>query len=366
MTYQRDFARRLRVGVVGLGGDAYRNVLPTLHYLPVQLTALCDIDPDLLARTALEYGIEETFTEAAELFGLRSLDAVLLCTGPRHHPELAMAAMSAGLHVWMEKPPAMRAVSVQSMIAARGDRICAVGFKKAYMPAARKAQELLANPDFGTLRSLLAVYPVTIPRHGAVALQFPKESSFLSVGCHPLSLMVALGGPVESVTTLRGPGEEAVGVVVLHFANGAIGNFHLAGGSPALLARERYDLYGDGGVISIENSVKIAYHRGVPFDYGSQRDFTAPGLDSGSVVWESSNAQGTLENTSLFVQGMYGELLDFCNAVLEGREVKVGTLEFALHVMQIYEAAMLSEGQPMTIPLEMNLTPRNLHPWEMR
>jgi predicted dehydrogenase len=82
MTYQRDFMQKLRVGVVGLGRHAYRNVLPTLHYLPVELAALCDVDANLLARTAAEYRVEATYTDAVRMFAEAPLDAVLLCTGP--------------------------------------------------------------------------------------------------------------------------------------------------------------------------------------------------------------------------------------------------------------------------------------------
>jgi predicted dehydrogenase len=346
MTYQRDFEKKLRVGVVGLGGHAYRNVLPTLHYLPVDLAALCDVDAERLACTEAEYRTGAAFTDAGVMFQQADLDAVLLCTGPRSHPALALQAFAAGLDVWMEKPPAMRAAQVEALLAARGGRICAVGFKKAYMPAARKARELLALPAFGALQSMLGVYRVTIPRDGARWLEAAAEPPFLSVGCHPLSLMIACGGPVNAVTTLRGPGEEAAAIVALHFATGAIGNLHLAAGSPELLAAERYDFYGQGQVISIENSTRVAYHRGVPFSYETQLDFATPGLESGSVVWESSNAQGTLENTSFVVQGMVAELRDFCDAVMERRQPTIGTLEFALQVMQVYEAAMLSQGAP--------------------
>jgi predicted dehydrogenase len=348
MSYQRDYDRALRVGVIGVGGHAYRNILPALHYLPVRLAALCDVSASLLKRTAAEYGGVATFTDAQQMFAAMDLDAVLIATGPRHHSALAVSALEAGLHVWMEKPPAMRASGVARILAARGDRVCAVGFKKTYMPAARKAQELLAAPEFGRLRSLLAVYPVTIRRDGARALASDEESDWLSVGCHPLSLMVSLGGSVTSVTTLRGPGDDAVGVVFLQFTNGAAGVFHLAGGSPALYAGERYDLFGDGKIISIENSTKVAFHRGVPFAYETQRDYTAPGVDTGSVVWEASHSQGTLENKALLVQGMFDELFDFTSAILHGRPLASGgTLEFALHVMQVYEAALLSAGQPV-------------------
>ena len=31
MSYQREFERVLRVGVVGLGSHSYRNIMPALH-----------------------------------------------------------------------------------------------------------------------------------------------------------------------------------------------------------------------------------------------------------------------------------------------------------------------------------------------
>lgn len=349
MTYQREFERTLRVGVVGVGSHSYRNILPALHYLPIRLTALCDLDATLLERTAAEYGVSETYTDAERMYAEAGMDAVFICAGPQHHPGLAIPALQAGLHVWMEKPPAMRASGVEDMIAARGDRVCAVGFKKAYMPVTRKAGELIESADFGRLRSMLAVYPMTIPRDGRQILESGQYCNWLANGCHPLSLMLSLGGRVEEVTALLGPEEQAVGVVYLRFASGASGVFHLAGGSPPGYAGERYDFYGEGRAISIGNSTHLAYHRGIPFHYSTQRDFTAPGLETGSVVWETNHALATLENKAIFVQGIYDELKDFCDAVLEERQPRIGTLEFALHVMQVYEAGLLSEGRPVAI-----------------
>ena len=256
MTYQREFRRWLRVGVVGLGSHAYRNILPALHHLPVRLVALCDRDAALLERTAVEYGVSALYTDAERMYAEAGLDAVLLCAGPEHHPALATRAFAAGLLVWMERPPAMNAAGVEAMQAAAGGRVCAVGFKKTAMPAARKAQDLLARPEFGRLRSLLAIYPVAIPRDGDKALASGELSQWLSVGCHPLSLMMALGGPVTAVTTLRDTSDsaEAVGVVYLDYASGASGVLHLAGGAPGGFAGERYELFGEGQAIRLQTA----------------------------------------------------------------------------------------------------------------
>ena len=68
-----------------------------------------------------------------------------------------------------------------------------------------------------------------------------------------------------------------------------------------------------------------------------------------AVVWEAQDSYNTLENKALFTQGMYGELRYFLDCVLEGRAAELSTLEFARNVMQVFEAALQSDGSPVTI-----------------
>ncbi|MBC8039065.1 MAG: Gfo/Idh/MocA family oxidoreductase, partial [Opitutaceae bacterium] len=82
MSYQRDFPQRLRVAVIGVGSHSYRNILPTLHHLPVKLVALCDLNLDLVRRTASEYGVAGCYTDTASMYAAEKLDAVFICVGP--------------------------------------------------------------------------------------------------------------------------------------------------------------------------------------------------------------------------------------------------------------------------------------------
>ncbi|MBC8104174.1 MAG: Gfo/Idh/MocA family oxidoreductase [Cytophagales bacterium] len=348
MSYQRDFETRLRVAVVGVGSHAYRNILPALHYLPVELVALCDVNLELARRTASEYGVSRVYSDTAELYRNESLDAVFLCTGPSHHPRLACEAFDAGLHVWTEKPPALRAAEVEEMLRHRGDRVSVVGFKKAFLPATEKALELFTgsaeNPArYAPIRTILAVYPMSIPTDGARVLETREFNNWLANGVHPLGFLLAVGGSVASVTTHRG--KHGGGAVVLEFESGAIGNLHLAQGGSSSQPLEQYAVFGDGVHLTIDNTSRVTLHRPIPFAYGETTTFAPPGEDSGAVVWEPQNMLGTLENKSAFTQGTYGELRHFCDCVLAGRPAERGTLEFALHLMRVYEAGLLSEGE---------------------
>lgn len=343
MSYQRDFERRLRIAVVGCGSHSYRNLLPCLHYLPVELVALVDLDQGLLDRTAAEYRVAATHTSTAECYAAHELDAVLLCVGPGQHPALAEEALRAGLHVWLEKPAAVGMDGIERIAAAMGpDQVVVVGYKKAFMPAVTKAKELIGQRE---VFSVLAEYPMELPADGPGSLARGESHAWLANGCHPLSALLELGGGVRALTAHRGA--SGAGAVILEYASGAIGTFHLAKGMAG--PRERYVVFADGAQVEIDNSRRVTLHRGVHLPYGRATDFAPPGSDHGSVVWESQNHLGTLENKALFTQGFYGELAEFCACVLEGRQPRTGGIAFARELTAVYEAALRSQGARVEI-----------------
>ena len=239
MSYQREFESRLNVGVVGVGSHCYRNILPAMHYLPVRLKAFCDLRLDLAKATAEEYGVGACYASTADMYAGEDLDCVFICVSPEAHPELACEALDAGLHVWMEKPPATLASEVETMMRHRGDRVVVVGFKKAFMPATRKVIELMGTEDCGPLRGLSAEYPMTIPEDGEQVLRVREAPNWLKNGCHPLSLLLAVGGDVSAVTMHRS--DYGTGVCILEFASGAVGSFNLVS---ARRGCERYAFWG--------------------------------------------------------------------------------------------------------------------------
>lgn len=350
MSYQRDFDRRLRVGLVGVGSHAYRNILPALHYLPVQLKALCDLNLPLAQKTAEEYGRVNCYASLTDMLRNEELDAVLLCVSPVAHPVLACEALTAGLHVWMEKPAAVSLAGVESMMAARGDRVVTVGYKKAFMPAVAKFREILALPAHQPLRTLLAQYAVTVSKDGATILRERRPNNWLNNGCHPLAFLLAIGGPIAAVTVHHGKGDDSV--VVLEFASGVVGTLHGAMGTGNSQPVEVFTAFAEGAILTVDNSSRVTYQRGIPFVYSKSTTYAPPGLEHGAIVWAPQNCLATLENNPLFTQGMHGSLRSFCDQALGGPRIHDGSLEFAHQLTAVYEAALLSAGkrQPVVSP----------------
>jgi predicted dehydrogenase len=112
---------------------------------------------------------------------------------------------------------------------------------------------------------------------------------------------------------------------------------------------ETYALYGDKWHLLIENSSKVILQRPIPFEYAKTTSFAPAGDDHGAIVWERSNCLATLENKALFVQGVFNEMKHFCDCALSRTAPEVGSLEFTLEVMQVYEAGLRSAGKTVRV-----------------
>jgi predicted dehydrogenase len=214
-----------------------------------------------------------------------------------------------------------------------------------FMPATRKVVEVCGSDAFGALRSVLGVYPIGIASHANTQ---PGLSKWMLDGCHPVSAMVALGGRVGAVTVVAG--RKGGGACVMEYESGAVGTLHLAEGSPVSQPSETYSCFGLDGRVDIENGgVRVRWQRGIPFEYGQTTTFAPNQLQHGAVVWEAQQTLSTLENKAEFIQGIVGELEHFCTSAMTGSRPMLGTLEDALHITAVCEAAERSGGRRVEI-----------------
>jgi predicted dehydrogenase len=239
--------------------------------------------------------------------------------------------------VWLEKPAATTVGDIDQMIAARGEHICTVGYKKVFMPAAVKIRELRDSGAIGELYTLLAQYPLRIPRDAGPA----ANTMWLANGCHPVSFLLSIAGPAAGVTVHRSKND--AGAVLIRHESGVLSNLHLAFGARPGQPFERYTVFGERATAEIDNNRRLTLQRGMPFRYGVSTSFAPEGLESGAIVWEPQDSLNTLENRPEFTQGLYGELNYFLECVLAKQPPQLGNLEFARQVTAIHEAAIASQ-----------------------
>ena len=160
-----EYTQRLRVGVIGCGGHAYRNILPSFQYAPIELVALCDLDIERAREYARVFGATRVYTNYSQMLERETLDAVFVVTPPDEaghprYPAISCDIMRAGVHAWIEKPPAASTEEVRMMqeISAQTGKIVGVGLKM-FAPANVKAKEFCEGAEFVRLTSLSARYP---------------------------------------------------------------------------------------------------------------------------------------------------------------------------------------------------------------
>lgn len=108
-------AARLRVGLAGRRARAF---LAGLRALPgVEVTALCDLDRQVLDVLGDQEGIEQRFTEYEALLA-SGIDAVVVATPMQLHVSQAVAALERGLHVLSEVTAAVSVAECRQLVQA--------------------------------------------------------------------------------------------------------------------------------------------------------------------------------------------------------------------------------------------------------
>ena len=144
-------AKKLRLGIAGLGRIFDLNCLGYIDHPDVEVLGLCDTDPGRLARRKTQFPTARTTTRFAEMLGW-DLDLVDLLTPHPLHAEMAEAALAAGAHVTVQKPMAMTSAEADRMIAAaqKAGRHLKLFENFVFYPPLVKMRELLNDGAIGT------------------------------------------------------------------------------------------------------------------------------------------------------------------------------------------------------------------------
>ncbi|MBV9489167.1 MAG: Gfo/Idh/MocA family oxidoreductase [Verrucomicrobia bacterium] len=351
VTYQHEYPRKLRVCFIGAGGHAFRNIYPTFAFAPVDLVAICDLDPARAAHCARLFGALRTYVNHHEMLAAEKPELAFIVTNydARHlpvYPALAIDCLRAGAHVWIEKPPAGTSEEVREIIRVSAETGChvAVGFKKMFVPANLKAKALSSRPEFGRINCITARYPQPLPPY-AERFDNRRMVGFLDHFMHPHSVLFLLGGPLDSLFVTRH--DSGTASVSLRFKSGAIGNLILSTGQAGNSLFERTEIFGDRETVVVDNNVRVTLYRSGQRKepYGRSGDcFNLTADEAAPLHWEPEFSLGELYNKGLFLLGYAPEVISYTTRLLAGKGPERGTLEDALEMLCIYEAYRKPDG----------------------
>jgi predicted dehydrogenase len=214
----------LRIAVIGAGAfgrnhlRVYRELQQAGH--AVQLVAVVDCGPAVLAEVAQRFEIPGFETIEACLAATGPLDAASVCVPTVHHATAATPLLAAGIDLLIEKPLAANLADADSILAlsrAHG-RIVQAGHLERFNPAVSAARQHLHRPMFFEAHRLSIFTPRSLDVDVVLDLMIHDLDIVLSLVASPVREVRAVGLPVLSRKV-------DIANVRLEFENGCIANF---------------------------------------------------------------------------------------------------------------------------------------------
>lgn len=243
--------RNIRIGIIGWGfmGRTHAHAVRSIGlFYPnagftAQITAVCSRKLDDARAAADELGAGFYTDDYHTLLARSDVDAVSICTPNALHEEIAIAAMRAGKHVYIDKPLTTDAQSAARVadVAAETGVITQMVFNNRYLPCALRAKQLIEEGRIGRIMTFAGRYLHSgsiDPSKPAGWKMGPQGGVLLDLGSHVLDLITWLiGYPAQvfgaertlySERPARGGGAETAPsedhvLVNMRMADGALG-----------------------------------------------------------------------------------------------------------------------------------------------
>jgi predicted dehydrogenase len=225
----------VRIGQVGLGAWG-ANLVRNVDVL-ANLTWICDGDDARRAQFERRFPGARSTGRYEDLLSDDALEAIVVATPVPTHFALARQALEAGKHVFVEKPPAMRASEMEELVelSERSGLVLMPGHLLLYHPGVRKLKELVTTGELG---EVLCIYG----NRQNLGIIRKDENALWSLGVHDLSVILHLLGEEPVETSAHGnaflnPGVEDVVFCFMRFPSGKIAHLHLSWLDPHKMRR---------------------------------------------------------------------------------------------------------------------------------
>ena len=274
----------IQVGVVGLGYWG-PNLARNFDRLPgASLRWICDADPDKRARWEPQFPSTRAGGDLDELLSDPELDALVVATHVPSHPAIAVRALEAGKHVFVEKPLAQSVAEAEQVVDAAADagRILMVGHLLEYHPGIERLKEIA---DTGELGDLHYIYSNRLNLGKLRA----DENALWSLGAHDVSVVLRLVGEEPSELRAVGesymqPGIEDVVFCYLRFPSGLAAHLHLSWLDPH--KERRFTVVGSKRMATFDDMATerklTVYDKGFDQDFSSYGEYIARSGDTWS------------------------------------------------------------------------------------
>ncbi len=263
---------RVHLGLIGPGNHVRDMLLPHLKSRSgLDLRWVCTATGIRAEALAKKLGIAHRSTDYRDVIADPGVNAVLIGTRHDSHARIVLAALAAGKHVFVEKPLCLTEAELDEIVAAvqapaaPGLRLM-VGFNRRYSAHAQRAREFFADRR-DPLVMCYRVNAGAIPREHWIHDPSVGGGRIIGEACHFLDYMhyvcralptsvrgLRIGGHSSGIT-----GDQCS--LTFGFADGSVGTILYAAGGDASLAKERFEAFGGGRALVMDDFLVSEFHR---------------------------------------------------------------------------------------------------------
>ena len=348
--------KEVRLGIIGVGGMGSHHARTVLggNVNRLRLTAVCDVNPQALEKFADPL---QKFDDSRALIRSGAVDAVIIATPHYGHTIIGIDALSAGLHVLVEKPISVHKADCERLIAAwKGPgQVFAAMFNQRTDPHYQRIRNLVRAGELGALQRVSWIITnwfrtQTYYNSGGWRATWKGEGGgvLLNQCPHNLDLLQWICGMPVRVRGFCGLGKrhqiEVEDEVTAYFeyANGATGTFITGTGEAP--GTNRLEICGERGKLVMENG-EIRFTRNETsapeFLRTSKEGFATPPVWHVSFPPDGGGTQHT------------GILRNFTEAILDGAPLLSPAAE-GIHSVELANAMLLSSMTDKTVELPMD------------
>ena len=146
----------VKVGIIGIGnmGSAHLQTVAAGNIFGMRVTAVCDINPEMLKAAKAKYPDIALFGDYTELLKSSDTDAVIIAVPHPLHAKIAIEAFKYGKHVLVEKPIDITVSAAESLCAAakKSGKVFAIMFNQRTNGLFQKARKIVKSGELGNLK----------------------------------------------------------------------------------------------------------------------------------------------------------------------------------------------------------------------
>ena len=322
----------LKIGVIGTGRLGRIHVRVFGRIPEVDLVGCYDVVEERARQTALDFGAR-AFQDLGAL--LDAVDAVSVVVPTVHHEEVALKALSAGKHVFLEKPMAASVGEAERILeAARGrGRVLQIGHVERFNEAISKCRPYIESPSF-----------IEIHRLAPFSFRGIDVSVIMDLMIHDLDLLIYFLGKLPVDIRAKGAGVLTTAPDIvnarLEYDDGCVANITASRVSIEPMRKVR--IFSTSRYLSIDLSEGKIKHvqKSESYDRGVAMLREKKGKLEGITLQDFLTVEETIIEGE---EPLYNELRSFCLSVLGGTtpvvtgEDGLKALKLAAEIQRIVE-----------------------------